>query len=101
MSGSRHNAVSKNMADQKMAGLGGMGATINLGEDVQVKTKWYTDLAVLGIGGYAAVAIFKALSAEKTIRGESLLKYGVHPKQEKAKKNKSKRRQPVGSTTSV
>ena len=103
MSGSRHNAVSKKMAEQKMAGLGGMGATINLGEDVQVKTKWYTDLAVLGIGGYAAVAIVKALSKEKTFRGESLLKYGVHPKQEKAKTNKSKRRRPAdgSSTTSV
>ena len=103
MSGSRHNAVSKRMANQKMAGLGGMGATINLGEDVQLKTKWYTDLAMIGIGGYAAIAIIRSLSQEKTLRNDSLLKFGVHPKQTKSKKNTAKiqRQNRTESSTTV
>lgn len=97
MSGSRHNAVSKKMADQRMAGLGGLGATVTVGEDLTVKTPMAVDLMVLVVGGYAAVKMFQAATTEKTQRSKDLLDAGVH-KAQKKKNQGSRRRRPSGSS---
>tara|TARA_B100000085_G_C18110406_1_gene336986 strand:- start:17 stop:421 length:405 start_codon:yes stop_codon:yes gene_type:complete len=97
MSGSRHNAVSKKMADQRMAGLGGLGATVTVGDDLTVKTPMAVDLMVLVVGGYAAVKMFQAATTEKTQRSKDLLDAGVH-KAQKKKNQGSRRRRPSGSS---
>tara|TARA_B100001287_G_scaffold259806_1_gene247330 strand:- start:11115 stop:12554 length:1440 start_codon:yes stop_codon:yes gene_type:complete len=101
MSGSRKNKMATKMTRNRMAGVGGhgLGATIEIGDDVQFKTKTIVDIAALGVLGYGLVQLGKAYTSERTKRLQDQIGAGIHSKQIKLDKAIKKRQRKSTTTT--